>query len=330
MLVGLIGLGRIGMLFTEVLLKEFPEIQILVYSPRLQKRFKNLTNNPRVIFTPDLKEFFQNETVAGYIIAAPSDTHFDYVVKIAKKKKPIFCEKPLDLSLSRIKKIKELTEKNGILLTVGFNRRFDPEIMELKKEIQSGTIGIPHIIRITSRDPAPPSLEFLKSSGGLFLDMIIHDFDMSRFLLEDEPVSIYAEADVLIDPKIGQLGDFDTAVSTLKFKKGTIVVIDDSRKAVYGYDQRIEVFGSKGMISNKNQRDHSLVKYLRSGSHMIPYKNFFMERYHQSYVNEIKEFINICRGERGNIVTIDDAYQATKIAHAAIKSAKGKKRITVL
>lgn len=330
MLIGLIGLGRIGMLIAEVLLKEYSQTKILIYSPREQKRFKRIINDPRVIFTSDLGEFLQNKMPSGYIIAAPSDTHYDYVRKLVTKRKPIFCEKPLELSLTKIMKIKELALNNDITFTVGFNRRFDPDIMQLKKEIQSGTIGIPHIVRITSRDPAPPSLEFLKSSGGLFLDMVIHDFDMARFLLEDEPVSIYSEAEVLVDPKIGQLGDVDTAISTLKFKKGTLVVIDDSRKAVYGYDQRIEVFGSKGMAATKNQRDHSIIKYLSSGSHMIPYKDFFMERYHQSYINEISEFVKICQGKQGNIVTIDDAHKATKIALAAMKSVKGKKRIKIV
>ncbi|MBK8502940.1 MAG: hypothetical protein IPL46_12420 [Saprospiraceae bacterium] len=201
--------------------------------------------------------------------------------------------------------------------------------MQLKKEIKSGTIGTPHIVKITSRDPAPPPVEFLKSSGGLFLDMIIHDFDMARFLLEDEPISVYSEADVLVDPAIGKLGDVDTAVSTLKFKKGTIVVIDDSRKATYGYDQRIEVFGSKGMVSTKNQREHSVITHTATGSQMIPFKDFFMERYHQSYINEIREFIKICQGKKGQVVSVQDAYRATKIALAAMKSAKGKKRVEI-
>ncbi len=329
MTLGLIGLGRIGILFMNVILQEFSEVSIVAYSPRKQKRFIDLIKSNRVRFTTDWKSFLEGTEMDGYIIASPSDTHFDYIRQLAIKGKPIFCEKPLDLSLHKINTIQKLIEKNNTFLTVGFNRRFDPDIMQLKKEIKSGTVGKPHIVRITSRDPAPPPAEFIKSSGGLFLDMVIHDFDMARFLLEDEPISVYAEADVMVDPMIGELGDVDTAVTTLKFSKGTIVVIDDSRKAVYGYDQRIEVFGSKGMVSTKNQREHSLVIHTNTGSHMIPYKDFFMERYRQSYANELKEFLKICTGKEGLMVTVQDAYMATKIALAAMKSVAGKKRVEI-
>ena len=330
MTIGLIGLGRIGMLFAQVLLKEFSGIKIFIYSPRKQKRFISLIKLPDVVFTTEWESFLAYDKIDGYMVAAPSDTHFDYVQQLAPKGKPIFCEKPLDLSLQKIDSIQKVIEKNKITLTVGFNRRFDPDIIQLKKEIKSGKIGTPHILKITSRDPAPPPAEFIKSSGGLFLDMIIHDFDMARYLLEDEPIYVYSEADVMVDPAIGKLGDVDTAVTTLKFAKGTIVVIDDSRKAVYGYDQRIEAFGSKGMASIKNQREHSVVTHTDKGSHMIPFKNFFMERYHQSYISELKEFLKICQGKKGLIVSAHDAYMATKIALAAMKSAKGKKRVAIV
>ena len=329
MKLGIIGLGRIGILFAKVILQKFPTVDIVAFSPRRQKRFAALIKSSRIQFSSSWTSFVKNQTLDGYIIASPSDTHFDYIKQLANKGKPIFCEKPLDLSLQKINAIQKIIERNNIPLAVGFNRRFDPEIIQIKKEIKSGTVGVPHIIKITSRDPGPPPVEFLKSSGGIFLDMIIHDFDMSRFLLEDEPISIYAEADVMVDPVIGKLGDYDTAVSTLKFSNGTIVVIDDSRKAVYGYDQRIEVFGPKGMISIKNQREHSVVTHNATGSHMIPYKDFFMERYHQSYINELGEFLKICSGKKGEVVTVQDAYMATKIALAAMKSATGKKRVLV-
>lgn len=329
MKLGIIGLGRIGMLFANVILQKFPEVDLAIYSPRKQKRFAALIQSDSIHFTTDWKAYLREREVDGYIVASPSDTHYNYIQEIAVKGKPIFCEKPLDLSLSKINAIQKLVDKHKIPLTVGFNRRFDPDVIQLKQEIRSGTIGTPHIIKITSRDPAPPPAEFIKSSGGLFLDMIIHDFDMARFLLEDEPISVYAEADVLVDPAIGQLGDVDTAVTTLKFKKGTIVVIDDSRKAVYGYDQRIEAFGSNGMVATQNQREHSVITYTRAGSRMIPYKDFFMERYRQSYVNEINEFLKICAGKKGDLVTVQDAYRATKIALAAMKSVGGKKRVEI-
>lgn len=329
MQIGLIGLGRIGMLFADMLVREFPEVQITVYSPRVQQRFSGLIHSPRIYFTTDWMEFLTHPDIDGYIIASPSDTHFDYIGQLVIKGKPIFCEKPLDLSLAKIDAIHQMTVKHKIPLTVGFNRRFDPDIIQLKKELDAGAIGIPHIVKITSRDPAPPPLEFMKSSGGLFLDMVIHDFDMSRFLLEDEPLTIYTEADVLVDPKIAELGDVDTAVSTLKFKKGTIVVIDDSRRAVYGYDQRIEVFGSDGMLATKNQREHSVVRFSNTGSQMDPYKDFFMERYRQSYITEIKEFIKICQGKPGQMVSVDDAYQATGIALAAMTSVHTKTKVDI-
>lgn len=329
MKLGIIGLGRIGMFFTNVILEKYPEVDLSIYSPRKQKRFAALVQLDSIHFTTDWKTFLRENEVDGYIVASPSDTHFNYVREIAPRGKPVFCEKPLDLSLSKINAIQKFVSKHNIPLSVGFNRRFDPDVIQLKQEIRSGTIGTPHIIKITSRDPAPPPAEFIKSSGGLFLDMIIHDFDMARYLLQDEPISVYAEADVLVDPAIGRLGDVDTAVTTLKFKKGTIVVIDDSRKAVYGYDQRIEAFGSLGMVATQNQREHSVITYTRTGSHMIPYKDFFMERYRQSYINEINEFLKICTGKNGDLVTVHDAYMATKIALAAMKSARRKKRVQI-
>ncbi|MCB0688162.1 MAG: inositol 2-dehydrogenase [Saprospiraceae bacterium] len=326
MKIGLIGLGRIGKLYAEILLKNFDEIEVCAFSPRLQKRFYDLTHISRFKFFSSWNSFIGDHSIIGYIIAAPSTTHYEYIKKLIKFGKPIFCEKPLDLSLKRIDKIHELTKDSGFPITIGFNRRFDPDIRQLKKEIQTGTIGTPHIVKITSRDPAPPSIEFLRSSGGLFLDMVIHDFDMARFLLDEEPISIYSEAEVLIDQEIGKIGDFDTAISTLKFPKGTMVVIDNSRRSVYGYDQRIEVFGSKGMITTKNQRDHSVIKYDHKGSHMTPLKDFFIERYYQSYVNEMTEFLKICQGDKGQIVTVNDARQATKIALAAMKSIKNQRQ----
>lgn len=326
--IGLIGLGRIGMLFGQIITNEHDAVSLHIFSPRKHRRFSSLIKKERTTFSTDWDKFYSTD-LDGYIIASPSDTHEAYVKKLAARGKPIFCEKPLELSVPKIHRINKIVKAHDVILTVGFNRRFDPDVIHLKKQLMQGTIGKPHVIKITSRDPAPPSLDFIRSSGGLFLDMVIHDFDMARHLLDDDPISIFTEAEVMVDRKIGALGDVDTAVSTLKFEKGPIVVIDNSRKAVYGYDQRIEIFGSKGMLSMKNQRDHNVIKHSEIGSQMEPYKDFFMQRYHSSYINEMAAFLKICQGKKGRTVSGHDALMATKIAIAALRSATTGRRIKI-
>ena len=321
MTIGVLGLGRIGFLFAELLLDKHPRIEVAGFAPTPRERYNLLIDRSHFSFFSDWNEFFRL-TLDGYVIASPSDTHFKYLTQLVPKEKPIFCEKPLDLSLDRIEQIEQLVGKHHSIVTVGFNRRFDPDVAQLKRELDEGRIGAPHIVKLTSRDPAPPSREFIQSSGGIFLDQIIHDYDLANFLLGVEPVSLFAKAAVLVDPAIGKLDDFDTAITTIEYANGCLVTIDNSRKAVYGYDQRIEAFGSRGMLSTKNHRSDSVEIHTSLGSQRSTYRDFFLDRYAKSYELEMNNFVSICQGRAGKVVSVGDAKLATKMAIAAEHSAR--------
>jgi myo-inositol 2-dehydrogenase/D-chiro-inositol 1-dehydrogenase len=205
--------------------------------------------------------------------------------------KHIFCEKPIDFDLARIDRALAAVEDAGVKLQIGFNRRFDPNFKRVHDLVAEGKVGQPHILRITSRDPAPPPIEYVKVSGGIFLDMTIHDFDMARYLVGSEVEEIYAAGGVMVDPRIGQAGDIDTAVITLRFENGVVGTIDNSRQAVYGYDQRVEVFGSGGCVSADNNYPNTAVVSDGRRVHRDLPLNFFMERYVDSYVAEMEAFI---------------------------------------
>ena len=196
--------------------------------------------------------------IGAVIVCSSTDTHADIVIAAAEKGKHIFCEKPVDLTVAKVKKALAAVQKAGVKIQVGFNRRFDHNFRRVRDQVRDGAIGDPHIVRITSRDPAPPPPEYVKVSGGIFLDMTIHDFDMARYLAGSEAVEVYAKGAVLVDPAIGKAGDVDTAVVTITFQNGCIAVIDNSRKATYGYDQRVEVFGSKGRLACTNDTPSSV------------------------------------------------------------------------
>jgi myo-inositol 2-dehydrogenase/D-chiro-inositol 1-dehydrogenase len=224
------------------------------------------------------------------LVCSSTDTHADLVVAAAEKGKHVFCEKPIDLSVPKVRRALAAVERAGVKLQVGFNRRFDHNFRRVRELVQSGALGEPHLVRITSRDPAPPPLAYVKVSGGLFLDMTIHDFDMARYLSGSEVVEVFAKGAVLVDPAIGQAGDVDTAVVTLTFASGALRVIDNSPKAAYGYDQRVEVFGSKGSAACANDTPSSVVLSGADGVLSDKPLHFFLERYRQAFVDEMKAF----------------------------------------
>ena len=202
--------------------------------------------------TKDYKEILDDPQIDAVLICSSTDTHAPISMEAIKAGKHVFCEKPIDLDVAKIQEVMSLLKDSNVKYQVGFNRRFDHNFEAVKKAVAAGKIGDVHVIKVTSRDPEPPCAEYVKVSGGMFLDMTIHDFDMVRFLAGCDAVEVYVEAAVLVDPAIGEAGDVDTAVITLKMENGAIAVIDNSRKAVYGYDQRAEVFGSKGMVATAN------------------------------------------------------------------------------
>jgi len=267
--------------------------------------------------------------VEAVIICTPTSSHAELIEKAIQYGKHIFCEKPVDLSLERTALLVKKVAAAGLKLMLGFNRRFDPDFMEANKNVRSGRIGELQVVKITSRDPGLPPLDYIKHSGGLFMDMAIHDFDMARYMMGKEVVEVYAKGLVLVDEKVGEAGDIDTALTTLVFEDGTYAMIDNSRKAVYGYDQRIEMFGSNGMIQVKNNLHNSNVVFDSDGIHQALPLDFFMDRYASSYLNEMKYFIDALLTNAALPVSGADGLMATYIAVAAKKSMIEKRPVLI-
>ncbi|WP_434729617.1 inositol 2-dehydrogenase [Rhizobium binae] len=267
--------------------------------------------------------------IDAVVICTPTDTHADLIERFARAGKAIFCEKPIDLDVARVKACIKVVEETGAKLMVGFNRRFDPHFMAVRKVIDDGKIGDVEMVTITSRDPGAPPVDYIKRSGGIFRDMTIHDFDMARFLLGEEPVSVLATAAVLVDKAIGEAGDYDSVSVILQTASGKQAVISNSRRATYGYDQRIEVHGAKGMAAAENQRPVSIEVANGDGYTRPPLHDFFMTRYTEAYANEIAAFIAAI--EKGSKISPSgaDGLAALALADAAVQSVKEGKRIKV-
>lgn len=260
--------------------------------------------------------------IDAVLICTPTNTHADLIEKFARAGKAIFCEKPIDLSVERVVACLKVVEETGAQLMVGFNRRFDPHFMALKAAIVAGKIGEVEMVNITSRDPGAPPSEYIKVSGGIFKDMTIHDFDMARFLLDEEVESVMASGSVLVDPEIGQLGDYDSASVILTTKSGKQCSISNSRRATYGYDQRIEVHGSIGMVAAQNQREVSIELATKDGYTKPPLFDFFMTRYIAAYAAEITAFVDMIANKTAAIPSGRDGLESLKVAEAALKSVK--------
>jgi len=236
-------------------------------------------------------------SVDAVIIASSTDTHADLLERAARAGKSIFCEKPVDLSMARVERCMAVVKQAGVPVLMGFNRRFDPSFAALKKAIDAGTIGKVELVQITSRDPGPPPQDYVKVSGGLFRDMMIHDLDMARFLLGEEPVEIFATASCLVEKRIAEAGDVDTAAVTLRTASGKLCQISNSRRAVYGYDQRLEVLGEKGMLEAGNQKPTTVVASTVEGVRGDKPLHFFLERYADAYRAELTHFLEVCAGK---------------------------------
>ena len=268
-------------------------------------------------------------TVDAVVIASATDTHADLVEAACRAGKAVFCEKPLDLDRRRAEACVAVAEGCGVPLMVGFNRRFDPSFARLERQIRDGRIGGLELLTITSRDPAPPPLDYVRRSGGLFRDMTIHDFDMARWLLGEEPVEVFAAASVLIDPAIGEAGDFDTAVVTLRMRSGALCQISNSRRAVYGYDQRIEALGSKGALRAENVVESTVAFAGADGIVSEKPLYFFLERYAEAYRREIDHFIGAIANGTDPLVGGDDGVRALALADAALASLKTGRAVAV-
>jgi len=265
---GVIGVGRIGKLHARNLKYQIPGLEI----PIAEKDYHLL---------------LENKDIDAVVICSSTDTHAQIISEAAQAGKHIFCEKPIALDIDKIDQAIAAVKKAGVKLQVGFNRRFDPSFKKAKDLVASGTIGTPHLVKITSRDPEPPPISYVKVSGGIFLDMMIHDFDMARYLLDQEVVELMAVGSCLVDPAIGEAGDIDTAIVTLKYEGGAWGTIDNSRKAVYGYDQRIEIFGSEGCIMVGNPTPTEVIVNSAEDTKTDKPLYFFIERYQNAYLAEM-------------------------------------------
>lgn len=328
--VGIIGAGRIGKLHAENLRYFVPGVRLkTVVDLYVDKAREWATELGVEKLSTDPKAILEDPEIEAVLVCSSTDTHADMVIAAAGAKKHIFCEKPVDLSVSKVKRALAAVEKAGVKLQVGFNRRFDHNFRRVRELVKSGAVGVPHIVRISSRDPAPPPLEYVKVSGGIFLDMMIDDFDMARFQSGSEVVEVFAKGAVLVDPAIGEAGDVDTAVVTLSFASGAIGVIDNSRKAVYGYDQRVEVFGSKGSASASNDTPSTVQLSDVNGVTGDKPLYFFLERYKQAFVDEMKAFFEALNNDQAPPVTGQDGLAPVLIGLAALKSLKEKRPVKI-
>jgi len=326
---GIIGAGRIGKLHADNLLSRVDGARLkAITDPFLDEDWAASRNIP--LTGKDHRILLEDPEIDAILICSPSAEHAPQMIECAEAGKHIFCEKPIALDPEIIRNALAEVDKSGVKLQVGFNRRFDPNFAAVQQQVASGALGDPHIIRITSRDPAPPPAEYVAGSGGMFLDMTIHDFDMARFLSSSEVTEVHAYGAVLVDPEIGKAGDIDTAVISLKFANGALGIIENSRKAVYGYDQRVEVFGAKGTAMADNNTPTSMIVLNESGTIRDKPLYFFLERYKTAFVSEMQAFVDAIREDKPTLVSGKDGLVPVLIAMAAKESLKTGKPVQVV
>lgn len=324
---GLLGAGRIGQVHGKNIATNPRATLAAVYDPFADAAKKLAAETGAEV--RDMDAIIKGKDIDVVVICTPTDTHADLIDRAAKAGKAVFCEKPVDLDVKRVEKTLKLLEKTGTVLMVGFNRRFDHHFGNLKKRIDEGVVGNVELVTILSRDPGAPPVSYIERSGGLFRDMMIHDLDMARFLLGEEPVEVHAVGSSLVDPAIGKAGDVDTAAVLLKTKSGKICQISCSRRATYGYDQRIEVHGSKGLLSAGNVHETTVSFACAAGVSADPVQNFFLERYNPAYQNEINTLIDAIEQKKQPNPSGHDGLMALILADAATKSHQTGKPVKI-
>ena len=317
--VGVIGAGRIGRLHAELLSRRIAGAAVSavydVYGPLAA----GLADELGVPAAGSVDEILAGD-VDAVAVCSTADTHVELMVAAARAGKAVFCEKPVSLELAELERGLAAVESSGVPFQVGFNRRFDPAHASVQAAVATGQIGEPHLVRISSRDPEPPSLAYVRTSGGLFLDMMIHDFDMARFVTGSEVVEVYARGGARLETGFADAGDIDTALVTLVHASGCLTAIDNARRTAYGFDQRVEVFGSLGMAASENPVAHSGVVTTASGIRRPTLPHFFLERYLDSYAREWAAFVAALRDGTAPLVTADDARAPLIIGLAAGRS----------
>lgn len=324
---GLLGAGRIGRVHAKAIFGDAKARLMAVSDP-----MPDAAEAIAAQYGCDIRSIADIEVaddIDAVVICTPTNTHADLIERFARAGKAIFCEKPIDLNVDRVKACLAVVAATKAKLMVGFNRRFDPHFMAVRAAIDAGKIGEVEMVTITSRDPGAPPPAYIKVSGGMFRDMTIHDFDMARFLLGEEVATVYATGSVLVDPEIGKLGDFDSATVVLTTATGKQCMISNSRRATYGYDQRIEVHGALGMVAAENQRPVSIEIASASGYTRPPLHDFFMTRYTEAYAAEIAAFVEVVAGGASPSPSGADGLAALVLAEAALQSVRESRAINV-
>jgi myo-inositol 2-dehydrogenase/D-chiro-inositol 1-dehydrogenase len=326
--VAVLGVGRIGSMHADVVAHDVPGATLVGVAdavPDVAETVAAKLGVPAV----DIDKVLERDDVDAVAICSSTDTHVDLMVSAAQAGKAILCEKPISLDLPEVDHALAAVEAAGVPLMIGFNRRFDPAHRSVRDAVAAGSVGEPHLVRISSRDPAPPPLDYVRVSGGIFLDMTIHDFDMARFVTGSEVVEVYADGAVRIEPGFAEVGDVDTAVVTLRHESGCLTVIDNSRQAVYGFDQRVEVFGAEGMAASENPAAHTGILRTAEGTHASPLPYFFLERYSLSYQREWAAFVDAVQRGTPPPVTGADGRAPLVIGLAADRSLREHRPVRV-
>jgi myo-inositol 2-dehydrogenase/D-chiro-inositol 1-dehydrogenase len=328
--VGLIGAGRIGQVHASTIAYRVARAQLASITDPVPGAAEAVAAKFRVpTIAADYQAVLADPNIDAVLICTPTDTHAAIITAAAQAGKHIFCEKPVALNLADTDAAVAAAERAGVTLQIGFNRRFDANFARVRRAVAGGEIGDPRIIHIVSRDPSPPPINYVKTSGGIFLDMTIHDWDIARFLIGSEIDEVYAQGGVMVDPAIGEAGDIDTHVTLLRFANGAIGTIDNCRQAVYGYDQRVEVFGSKGAIQTENNYpNNSVLSTADSVCRDLPL-NFFMQRYVDAFATEIESFVDAVVAGTPAPVSGHDGRQALVVGLAARKSYAERRPVRV-
>lgn len=324
---GLLGAGRIGQIHGRNIAAS-PEAELAAVADVDRKAATALAERTGAEVR-DVAAIIASADIDAILIATPTDTHADLIEDAAKAGKAVLCEKPVDLASARVETCLRTVGAAGTKLMIGFNRRFDPNFAALRQRVAAGAIGEVEIVTIVSRDPGPPPISYIERSGGLYRDMMIHDFDMARFILAEEPIEVTAYGSALTDAAIGRAGDVDTALVMMRTQSGKLAQISNSRRATYGYDQRIEVHGSKGMARVGNMHETTVEIAGKSGFTGDPVLNFFLERYEEAYRRELAAFVAALRDGSEPSPTGRDGLQAQRLADAATESRKSGRPVSV-
>ena len=320
--IGVLGCGRIGVMHAELIAQRIEGVHLAGVYDVINESAQKVATKFGCQHFSDPEALMSSADVNAIAICTSTDTHVEVLIMASKYRKPVFCEKPISLSLTETDRALKAISESKTPLMLGFNRRYDPTHRSVRDNVANGVVGDVHIARITSRDPAPPPVAYAKVSGGIFIDMTIHDFDMARYVVGSEIVSVYATGAVRIVPEFAEIGDLDTVAIMLQHANGAITMIDNSRQAVYGYDQRVEVFGSKGLVGSDNPLMTSTISRNESGTQLAKMPYFFLDRYIPSYIAEWNEFVEVANGKIQPVVTGADGRASLVAGLAAWKSVR--------